>query len=76
MGWGHENHPVIHSPRARILDVLKPESGGPRKRRVLEALVGKDHFAQAIEALRAEGLVRMYWRHGGPHYKLTRKAIA
>lgn len=62
--------------KARILAVLHPESGGARKHGVLEALVGKVAFKQAMDALRAEGLVRQFYRRGGPHYRLTRKAVA
>jgi len=63
--------------RERILDVLRPESGGGRKFNVLAGLVGgADVLKPALDALRAEGLVRIRHRRGGPHYHLTRKGMA
>lgn len=64
------------STRQRILDVLHPDSGGERKRLILDALVGKDAADKALKQLRAEGLVSMRFRYGGPHYRLTRRAMS
>jgi hypothetical protein len=66
---------VRHQVRLRILAVLKPECGGARKFNVLAGLVGgADVLKPVLDALRADKLVSIRHRNGGPHYALTRRA--
>lgn len=62
-------------PRARVLEVLRPECGGARKFNVLAGLVGGAAVLKPVlDALRAERLVKINHRSGGPHYALTKRA--
>lgn len=60
--------------RKKILRVLEPESGGPRKRSVLIGLAGGDEkLRPVLDELVEDGLVERRTCHGGQRYALTRR---
>lgn len=59
----------------RILNLLKPENGGPRKRSVLEGLAGSDpRLKPVLRRLLDAGQVVMLGDKRGARYALGRQA--
>ena len=55
--------------RSRILRLVHPDNGGPRKRNVLEALArGKEDSRTTFKRLLASGDLVMYGDHRGATY--------
>lgn len=59
--------------RARILRVVAPDSGGPRKRNVLEGLArGREDFRRTFSLLLSRGELVMYGARKHARYGLPR----
>lgn len=58
----------LNSQIDRVLKVVRPENGGPRKRTVLEGLVGEDVVVQMIE----RGQLVMHGKKRGATYGLPK----